>query len=67
LFSISAQTAFSEKHTFTSDAIPYGPPPAFIAPGAQLAALEGNPGAVDADYTMRLKMPAGYRIPPLAS
>jgi catechol 2,3-dioxygenase-like lactoylglutathione lyase family enzyme len=59
-----AQTNPSEKHAFTPDGVPYGPPPAFIAPGAQLAVLEGNPGAASGDYTVRLKMPDGYRIAP---
>jgi hypothetical protein len=64
LFSTVAQTASSEKHTFTPDTIPYGPAPTFVAPGAQLAVLEGNPGGTTGDYTVRLKMPAGYRIAP---
>ncbi len=64
LVTVAAQTASSEKHTFTPDSIPYGPPPAFVAPGAQLAVLEGNPGASTGDYTVRLKMPSGYRIAP---
>jgi hypothetical protein len=64
LFTIGAQTASSEKHTFTPDAIPYGPAPAFVSAGAQLAVLEGNPGASSGDYTVRLKMPDGYRIAP---
>src|SRR5580693_7032349 len=59
-----ARTASSEKHAFTADAIPYGPAPAFVAPGAQLAVLEGNPSASSGDYTVRLKMPDGYRIAP---
>ena len=54
----------SEKHTFTPDAIPYGPVPAFVPAGAQLAVLEGNPGGSTGDYTVRLKMPDGYRIAP---
>jgi hypothetical protein len=58
-----AQTR-SEKHAFTPDAIPYGPAPAFVPAGAQLAVLEGNPGATTGDYTVRLKMPDGYRIAP---
>ncbi len=33
-------------------------------PGAQLAVLEGNPAASTGDYTVRLKMPDGYRIAP---
>ncbi len=61
---IGAQTASSEKHVFRPDAIPYGPAPAFVVAGAQLAVLEGNPGAASGDYTVRLKMPDGYRIAP---
>ena len=61
---MGARSAPSEKHAFTPDDIPYGPAPAFLAPGAQLAVLEGNPGASSGDYTVRLKMPDGYRIAP---
>src|SRR6185437_5465394 len=38
--------------------------PPFIAPGAQVAVLEGNPAASTGDFTIRIKMPAGYRIAP---
>ena len=61
---LAAQTASTEKHAFTPDAIPYGPPPPFLAPGAQLAVIEGDPGAQTGGYTVRLKMPDGYRIAP---
>ena len=61
---IGAQPASSERHTFMPDGITYGPAPAFVAAGAQLAVLEGNPGAASGDYTVRLKMPDGYRIAP---
>jgi mannose-6-phosphate isomerase-like protein (cupin superfamily) len=54
----------AEKNAFTPDAIQYGPAPAFLAPGAQLAVLEGNPMASSGDYTVRVKMPSGYRIAP---
>jgi hypothetical protein len=54
----------TEKNAFTPDTIPYGPPPPFVPPGAQLAVLEGNPMAASGDYTIRLKMPDGYRIAP---
>ncbi|HME11683.1 MAG TPA: cupin domain-containing protein [Candidatus Acidoferrum sp.] len=64
VFGGDAQTASSEKHVFTPDAIPYGPAPAFVAPGAQVAVLEGNPSASSGDYTVRLRMPDGYRIAP---
>jgi hypothetical protein len=61
---VGTHPAASEKKAFAPDAIPYGPAPAFVAPGAQLAVLEGNPGGSSGDYTIRLKMPAGYRIAP---
>jgi hypothetical protein len=64
VLTIGAQTTSSEKHTFTPDSMQYGPPPASLNPGAQLAVLEGNPGASSGDYTVRLKMPDGYRIAP---
>jgi len=49
---------------FTPEQIKYGPPPAFVSAGAQLAVLEGDPSASSGDYTVRIKMPAGYRIAP---
>src|SRR5271154_5458958 len=64
VITVGAHPAASEKNAFTPDQIPYGPAPAFVAPGAQLAVLEGNPSATSGDYTIRLKMPAGYRIAP---
>jgi len=63
VFIVAAQTS-SAKHAFTPEAIPYGPVPAFVPAGAQLAVLEGNPAAASGDYTIRLKMPDGYRIAP---
>jgi quercetin dioxygenase-like cupin family protein len=53
-----------EKNTFTPDGIPWVAAPPFMEPGAQLAVLEGDPTASTGDYTVRLKMPAGYRIAP---
>ena len=61
---LGARPSSTEKHVFTPDAIPYGPPPAFVPAGAQLAVLEGNPGAPSGEYTIRLKMPDGYRLSP---
>lgn len=61
---MGASATGSEKNAFTPAEIPWGPAPAFVAPGAQLAVLEGNPMAASGDYTIRLKMPAGYRIAP---
>ena len=38
--------------------------PPVLPPGAELAVLEGDPMAASGDFTIRLKMPAGYRISP---
>ena len=59
-----AKAAPAEKNAFTPDTFQYGPAPAFVPAGAQLAVLEGNPLASSGDYTVRLKMPDGYRIAP---
>ena len=52
------------QNIFTPDQIQYGPAPAFLPASAQLAVLEGDPTAPTGDFTVRLKMPNGYRIPP---
>ena len=52
------------QNAFTPSQIKWGPPPPFVAAGAQLAVLEGNPMADSGDFTIRLKMPAGYKIAP---
>ena len=54
----------TRKNAFTPDEIQYGPAPAFLTPGAVLAVLEGNPMASTGDYTVRLKVPDGYKIAP---
>src|SRR5690242_9043696 len=62
---VAAQApAHQTRHVFTPDTIPWGPAPPVVRPGAQFAVLEGNPMAASGDYTVRLKMPDGYRISP---
>jgi hypothetical protein len=56
--------AGAHKNTFTPDQVMFGPVPPFIAAGAQLAVLEGDPMASSGDFTVRLKMPDGYKIAP---
>ena len=47
-----------------SDAdLTWGPAPAVFPPGAQMAVLEGDPGST-ALFTVRLRFPDGYKIPP---
>jgi len=58
-----AQTA-THQNAFTPDQIKWGPPPPFVAAGAQLAVIEGNPMGDSGDFTIRLKMPNGYKIAP---
>ena len=52
------------QNAFTPDQIKYGPAPPFLPPGAQLAVLEGDPMAASGDFTIRLKMPDGYKVAP---
>jgi quercetin dioxygenase-like cupin family protein len=41
----------------------WGPAPASLRKGAELAVISGNPGAAG-PFVIRLKVPAGYVIPP---
>ena len=63
-FTISASAQSHATNALTPETIPWGPAPPFVPAGAQLAVLEGDPTAPSGDYTLRLKMPDGYRIPP---
>lgn len=42
--------------------VQWGPAPAFLPPGAEIALLDGNPHA-KGQLTLRLRFPAGYEIP----
>jgi len=52
------------QNAFTPDQVKYGPAPPFLPAGAQLAVLEGDPMAASGDFTIRLKMPDGYKVAP---
>ena len=60
---VFAHPAYAQN-AFSPDQVKYGPAPPSLPPGAQLAVLEGDPMASSGDYTVRLKMPDGYRIAP---
>lgn len=66
LFSAGVFTAppLPSQNTFMPDQIPHGPAPNSLPAGAQLAVIEGDPTASTGDFTVRLKMPGGYKIPP---
>ena len=59
--SSGAQTR--QAHVVTPEHLSWGPAPAILPAGARLAVLEGDPSK-PAPFTMRLEMPAGYRLPP---
>ena len=52
------------RHAYTPQQVQWGPAPPFVPPGAQLAVLEGDPTASSGDFTVRVKAPDGYVVPP---
>ena len=52
------------QNAFMPDQVKFGPAPPFLPPGAQLAVLEGDPMSSSGDFTIRLKMPDGYKVAP---
>lgn len=63
-FTRAAQDHSHKENAFTPDTIPWVPAPPVVRPGAQFAVLEGDPTASTGDFTIRLKMPDGFRIAP---
>ena len=60
---VFASMALAQGHVMlTSAEIQWGEAPPMVPPGAKMAVLSGNP-AGDSLYTVRVKMPANYRIP----
>ena len=60
---LTAAAVAQSAHTVVpADKVQFGPAPAILPPGAQLAVLEGNPAA-KGPLVLRLKMPANYKIP----
>jgi quercetin dioxygenase-like cupin family protein len=64
LLLLVSETALSQDHAvsvFSSDTIKWGPAPPVLPKGAEAAILAGDPGKVG-PFTIRLKVPAGYKI-----
>jgi len=59
----SAATAVSHEEHVNGDQVVFQPGPASFPAGSQIAVLQGNP-AGNGEFTVRLKWPAGYRLPP---
>ena len=56
--------AAGEDHSIVrAEQVEWGAGPASLPPGAEAAVLYGDPAA-DGLFVMRLKLPAGYHIPP---
>jgi quercetin dioxygenase-like cupin family protein len=58
-----AMPASSEMKMYAPDKIQWGPGPAAMPPGAQAAVLEGDP-TKPGIFTMRVKFPNNYKLPP---
>jgi quercetin dioxygenase-like cupin family protein len=62
--SVSAQEAKTGAHVFVTPAdVKWGEPPPVLAKGVMFTVVSGDPGKAGA-FTVRLKMPAGYKIAP---
>jgi len=62
LFGVAAQQP--QHHTVVAgDAVKWGPAPPSVPPGAEAAVLLGSP-AKEGPFVLRLKLPAGFIVPP---
>jgi quercetin dioxygenase-like cupin family protein len=48
----------------TGDSLKWGPPPPALPAGAEVAVLAGDPTVAGSQFTLRVKMPVGYKVPP---
>src|SRR5215203_5806425 len=65
LLLLSGATALAQDHkaqVTSADAVQWGPAPPSLPKGAQAAVLAGDPGK-PGPFTIRLKMPSGYKVP----
>jgi quercetin dioxygenase-like cupin family protein len=53
-----------DHHPAHANDIVYGPAPDALPPGAQMAVLQGDPSAPGELFTIRLRLPDGYVLPP---
>src|ERR1043166_9909593 len=63
LFALDEKPMAKAEHVmFTGADLKWGDAPPSLPAGAKLAVLEGDPGK-EGFFTIRLQMPAGYKIP----
>jgi len=48
----------------SADTLKWGPAPPALPAGAEAAVLSGDPATAGSQFTLRLKMPAGYKVAP---
>src|SRR5438552_2955170 len=60
---LAADSKQPEAMSMNAAEIKWGDAPPDLPKGAQIAVLHGDPSK-KAEFTIRLKMPAGYKIPP---
>ena len=58
---VTALAQDHKAHATTPENVQWGPAPPVLPKGAQMAVLAGDPGK-PGPFTVRLKMPAGYKI-----
>ena len=59
-----APASTHDHHSAHANDIVYGPAPDALPPGAQMAVLQGDPSAPGELFTIRLRLPDGYVLPP---
>ena len=59
----AVQAQDHKVHAKSADSLTWGPAPPVLPKGGQMAVLAGDPSK-PGPFVVRLKMPAGYKIPP---
>lgn len=60
----SADSEAAKHDVRSGDQIIWGPAPPIFPPGAQFAVLQGDPSKAGEIFTIRLRFPNGYILPP---
>ena len=63
--SVAANSSAGASHAMDhDDQIKFGPAPPIFPPGAQFAVVQGDPSVAGQIFTVRLRFPNGYVLPP---
>ena len=64
LLLLPLSTVAADEHVMAApDSLKWGPGPAALPKGAELAVIAGDPGK-EGPYVYRIRVPAGYKVPP---